>query len=159
MRPTDRRASQIQGDFEKKLGRIDSPNGRLVGRLRSFGPVKGFVVGAYGEVSQDLQEFVNAVVESKMCGRAKVQQAAASYLYTKVRRTIGVAAARAHAAMVIEGVKYCGPGGEEAYRRRHEVKQQADKYQADLDAAWHARYHHTHASLHGMHSRLEFGSW
>ena len=159
VRPTDRRASQIQGDFEKKLGRIDSPNGRLVGRLRSFGPVKGFVVGAYGEVSQDLKEFVNAVVESKMCGRAMVQQAAASYLYTKVRRTIGVAAARAHAAMVIEGVKYCGPGGEEAYRRRHEVKQQADKYKADLDAAWHARYHHTHASLHGMHSRLEFGSW
>ena len=31
-----------------------------------------------------------------MCGRAKVQQAAASYLYTKVRRTIGVAAARAY---------------------------------------------------------------
>ena len=65
----------------------------------------------------------------------------------------------AHAAMVIEGVKYCGPGGKEAYRRRHEVKQQADKYKADLDAAWHARYHHTHASLHGTHSRLEFGSW
>ena len=36
---------------------------------------------------------------------------------------------------------------------------QADKYKADLDAAWHARYHHTHASLHGMRSRLEFGSW
>ena len=60
--------------------------------------------------------------------------------------------------MIIEGVKYCGPGGEEAYRRRYEVKQQADKYKVDLDAAWHARYHHTHASLHGTHSRLDFGS-
>ena len=59
-------------------------------------------------------------------------------LFTKARRTIGVAAVRAHAAMIIEGVKYCGPGGEEAYRRRHEVKQQADKYRVDLDATWHA---------------------
>ena len=101
-----------------------------------------------------MKEFVNAVVESKMCGRAKVHRAAASYLYTKARRTIGVAAIRAHAAMIIEGVKYCGPGG------GHEVKQQADKYRVDLDAAWHARYtyHHTHAPLHGTHSRLEFGS-
>ena len=51
------------------------------------------------------------------------------------------------------------PPVEGKHLRRHEVKQQADKYKADLDATWHARYHRTHASLHGMHSRLDFGSW
>ena len=61
--------------------------------------------------------------------------------------------------MIIGGVKYCGPGGEGAYRRRHEVQQQADKYKVARWTWTHARYHHTHASLHGMHSRLEIGSW
>ena len=67
VRPVDKRAGAIQSDYEKKL-RDHDPSGRAVTRLREFGPVRGLVVGAYGEFSADLHTLVRELVEAKIPG-------------------------------------------------------------------------------------------
>ena len=158
-KPVDHRALSIQGEYEAKLRRIDSPNGRLVTRLHSFGQVQGFVVGAYGELSRDFVGFVHAVVETKLGSEAKFQRAGASYLYTHVRRQLGVAAVCAFATQHSRSLCYCGPGGKALYDARRQAKQRSYRYSADLQAQWYCDFHKTNASLHGTGARAMFGKW
>ena len=121
VRPVDKRAGAIQSDYEKKL-RDHGPSGRAVTRLREFGPVRGLVVGAYGEFSADLHTLVRELVEAKIPGVPAHTRAARSRAYPWVRTQLAVAAVKRQADVIIEGLCWCGPGGAEAYARRHETR-------------------------------------
>ena len=56
--PVNRRAHQFQAEYERKARAVDTPAGVVLARLRSFGRIKGLVVGAYSEFSNESFFFV-----------------------------------------------------------------------------------------------------
>ena len=69
----DRRAGVLPADYKSKLTAIDRQcyniargvTGPLVQRLESLGELLCLVVGAFGEVSKDLERSIKAIAESK----------------------------------------------------------------------------------------------
>ena len=56
----------IQAEYEAKARSVDGPLGLVQLRLKALGKVKGWVVGAYGEMSDDLLDHVKGMAESKL---------------------------------------------------------------------------------------------
>ena len=73
-------------------------------------------------------------METKLGSQAKFQRAraGASYLYTHVRRQLGVAAVCAFATQHSRSLCYCGPGGKDLYDARLKAKQRSYRFWADL---------------------------
>ena len=73
LKAVDRRARQLQAEYERKLskldnqlhGTVDGQTGPLVRRLRSYPRLQSFVVGAFGEVSEDIHGLVNQLAQSR----------------------------------------------------------------------------------------------
>ena len=143
VRPVDVKASTIQGEYEGKLWDAD-PTGRAVARLRDHGPVKGLVVGAFGEFSSDLHKLLNDLVEAKIPGTPEGTRAARSHAKPWVRRQLAIAAMRQRADMKINGLAFCGPGGKEAYDRRNSASRADSAVRADMEAADFATLFRTH---------------
>ena len=105
--------------------RVRCNHGRVLRRPRprSFGRVKGLVAGAYTELSPDFQILVNEIAEHVIGGplgaEANLRTGANALGRPRIRRRLGVSAARSHADLVLAGLQFCGPGGAEAYARRN----------------------------------------
>ena len=99
------------------------------------------------ELSPDLKAFAAALVNAKVPGDPKLNQAARGWAWHKVRTTLGVAAARSNARIKLDGLRWCGPGGEEAYGRRKANQEAADARRAAARALYNARHHVVHSSL------------
>ena len=119
----------------------------MLKELRSYGAIKGFVAGAFGEFSTDLKAFMAALVDAKVPGDPKPNQAARGWAWNKVRTTLGVAAARTNARIKLDGLKQCGPGGKEAYSRRNAQQRAADVGRAIMRAMYNAKHDVVHTVL------------
>ena len=69
----DRRARELPGTYRRPLEKLDrqmgtpvGETGRLVSKLQSFGPLLGFVSGAWGEGSRDLHAFIQTCAEARV---------------------------------------------------------------------------------------------
>ena len=149
VRPVERRAAQIQKEYEDKLRDVDQPHGPALARLHSYGPVKGLVVGAFGEFSDDLHALVDGLVKAKLPGPPELNKAARSVVYPYLRRRIAVAAVKGHAKLLLDGLKWCGPGGKEAYSRRHDRKVSDGLAAAAMRAEWAAHFHRVDSPFRG----------
>ena len=143
VRPVDVKAATIQGEYEKNLREHD-PTGRAVARLRSHGPVRGFVLGAFGEFSEDLHAFVYDLVQAKIPGTPEQTRAARGVAIPWVRRQIAIAAMKRQADTLINGLAFCGPGGKEAYERRHKAAAADNAARAQMEAADYATMFRKH---------------
>ena len=119
--PTAAKAHTFQALYEKKAADVDHADGRVLQRLRSFGRVKGLVAGAYTELSPDFQILVKEIAEHVIGGPlgAEANLRTGANALGRIRRRLGVSAARSHADLVLAGLQFCGPGGAEAYARRN----------------------------------------
>ena len=134
VRPVEKRASAIQGEYEAKMRKMDGvadrglhhPRERLMTEFRKYGAIKGLVVGAFGEFSNDLKALMSSFVDAKVPGDPKDFKAARGWAWNKVRTTLGVVAVRTNARLKLDGLRWCGPGGKEAYGRRKERQKTAD---------------------------------
>ena len=102
------------------------------------------MVGAFGEFSADLHRLLNKLVEAKMPGTPEMTRGARSHAYPWVRRQVAIAALRARADMRINGLAWCGPGGKEAYARRHDTATGDSIARAQMEAADYATMFRRH---------------
>ena len=152
MKPVKKRASTIHKEYEDKMRKVDkvadaglhSPKGLLLKELKKYGRVGGLVVGAFGEFSKDLKSLMASIVDAKVPGDPKMTQAARSWAWAKVRRTLGLSAVRSNAQFKLGGLRWCGPGGKEAYARRLDKRKAADIGKATL----RAMYNYVHCVTH-----------
>ena len=152
VRPVDVRAGKIQGEYDKKLGDAD-PSGRALARLHGHGPVRGLVVGGYGEFSEDLHRLMNDLMEAKIPGTPQTTGAARGTALPWARRQIAVADFKARAELIVNGLSWCGPGGKEAYARRHQglaVDREATAQVCAADWAYLHRRHGHDWILHAV---------
>ena len=127
---------------------LHHPRGRLLKELKKYGPIKGFVVGAFSELSSDLKALAAALVDAKVPGDPRLNQAARSWAWNYVRTALGVAAARTNARIKLDGLRWCGPGGKEAYSRRREARQAAQVRADTARAMYNAVHYVTHQAHH-----------
>ena len=114
------------------------------------------VTGAFGEFSADLHKLLNDLVEAKIPGHPSVTRAARSHAVPWVRRQVAVAAMKRQADMTINGLAWCGPGGKEAYERRHTASRADSLARSEMEAADYARLFRTHGHDWVYHAQ---GDW
>ena len=127
------RAAAVHTEYQRKAKAIDQKynntaegaTGPVERHLRSFGRVGGLVVGAFAEASKDLLSLLHetAALGAQRSWRdmgARSVDEAAGLLYTKLRRNLGIAAARARARLLIDRVNLAlaGNGARAATQRR-----------------------------------------
>ena len=60
-----------------------------------------------------------------------------------------MAAVKGHAKLLLDGLKWCGPGGKEAYSRRHDRKVSDGLAAAAMRAEWAAQFHRVDSPFRG----------
>ena len=131
LKAVDRRARQLQKEYENKLGKLDSqlhgtPEGQtgpLVRRLRSYPRLQSFVVGAFGEVSEDLHSLVNHLAGSRekymtQTTGYSLSSRERSQIVGQIRRQLSTAFTRANSLCTLSRVMNVGPNSRAAAKRR-----------------------------------------
>ena len=144
--PVNRRAHQFQAEYERKARAVDTPAGVVLARLRSFGRIKGLVVGAYSEFSNDLIRLIKEAAAKKLGAALADDRNGAALILTAIRRRLGVTAARAQASIILDGVRWCGPGGAEAYARRN-VANEHNRHLDEVAYAHHQAHYRGRANV------------
>ena len=134
-RGTDKRADLLQGEYKRKLSRLDRSHhgvgpdevGPLVRRLESFGKLESLVVGAWGEGSKDLHLLIRTLAECRMSAlsRARGRQGSDSeigVIQSHIRRTLSLSFVRAQGLCLISRLCHLGSGAKEAAGRRDLAK-------------------------------------
>ena len=133
------RRKMVQGD-RMYNGTAEGDIGPLERRLQAYGRVRGFVFGAYGEASTDVETMVSLIAHGQagVTWRdmgARTPTEAAAVLKDRATRWLGVAGARAHAALKLSRLQdaFGGPRRDANDRRRaseYEYRQRRASYQA-----------------------------
>ena len=144
-RAVDKRASELNGEYIRKARNTDQQycgtapgtTGPVETKLGSLGEVKGVVVGAFGEGSEDLHSLIHhlAVSRVRMAGpqkgrRGQVRSEEAELALTTsfLRRSLSVVGVRAQAKLLLGRLEVIGPGAEAAAGRRN--------YSLNLERIW-----------------------
>ena len=128
----NQRAKQVDTEYRAKARKVDRKHnktpkgviGPLQARLLEYGHVAGFVVGIFGEFSDELEKVITLAVNSgadlhwKRMG-ATSAAAARAIISHRVHQNLSVAAVRANARMMVRRIGLLA-GGEVniAYNRR-----------------------------------------
>ena len=122
-RSTDR---QYCGTPEGTVGPVESKLGRL-------GDVKGVVVGAFGEGSDDLHALIHHLASSRVRvagpqkgkrGQVRSEEAELALTTAFLRRTLSLVGVRAQARLLLGRLEVIGPGAAAAAGRRNFALQQ-----------------------------------
>ena len=117
-RPVDVRAMQVAGEYETSAKRLDhqhhsSDDGPVLAALRGYPPVRGLVVGAYGEASADVHALLKLTAAKKaetafkeMGSRTPIE--AEATLTLSLRRHWGLTFVREYARMRLARVCFVG---------------------------------------------------
>ena len=135
----DKRGAQVHGECVVKVRKCDARWNRTVpgqvGRFEqtfnAYGRVRGFVIGAFGEFSRDLNDFVKYVAkvggERKwMSMGARSAKEASQILMTRNRRVLGIEAVRSHAELLLDRIAlHVGGAGAAAAEARRKSGREA----------------------------------
>ena len=126
-----RRAGTLAAEYERGARKLDTEygttppgaDGPCLQRLRGFGDIAAFVLGASGEVSKDFERWVACVAATRAAAMRRIMGArtdvqARGCIAWRVRRRVGWAAFIAAAQLKIDRCEFVGPSGAEAARRR-----------------------------------------
>ena len=148
----DRRANLLQGEYRKKARDADSicgeRNNGEVGpverKLLQFGDLVGLVVGAFGEVSEDLHYLIQKLAECKVgsMGLRRGRQATEEELgivVGQIRRSLSTTCVRAQAQCLISRLSCVGNGFAQAFKRRKQAAFEEERMKRERQAQWIGR--------------------
>ena len=128
---------------EKKYGNTpEGQIGRMEQKLLSFGKVRGLVVGAWGEISEDFKSLMEVMGEKKreeleaqtgMENRKSVTAQLASYI-SQNRQQLSRICVQAQSRLVLDRLEGLGRGTGEAARRRGHVSWLGRKWEKERQA-------------------------
>ena len=136
----EKKAKGIQADYESKIRGVDHEDGRVMAKFRSYGDVRCLVAGGYGEFNADFLLVMRDLAEARIRTDMKTQPLAGGQALEHIRRMLSVAAWRAQANLLLNGLGFCGPGGAEAYRNRNAVLCAYDEGIEEMRAAWEVMF-------------------
>ena len=146
------RGDCVHRDAVAKLRRLDVMGGHDNGgpasqRLRSFGRVQGWAVGAFGEVSPDLHRFLDSLTRRGAASRFRdlgVDNAILARAHVKRRccAELGVAIVRANAHHKLNALSIILMGREAAAQQSTRRQAAASAHRARSDAYYHQHSFH-----------------
>ena len=147
----NRRARALPAEYKKKLGVLDSmfsgtrPGevGPCVARLEGLGSILELVVGAFGEVSADLDRTVTALAETRVLYLSResgkpVTEGWRSVVLGQYRRHFSVVFVKVQAACLTARLGHLGPGARQAAGRRRDMMLQELRSQREAQAYFSA---------------------
>ena len=148
----NRRARRLPAEYRAKLAAIDTvyngtaPGevGPCVARLERHGDILELVVGAFGEVSSDLDRVISAMAESRVLYLAResgrlVTDGWRSVILGQYRRYFSTLFVKAQAACLTARLGHLGIAAREVAGRRHDLMAQEDRARREAEA-FHAAY-------------------
>ena len=147
----DRRARGLPADYKRKLAAIDSQyyhtavgaTGPLVQRLESMGELLCLVVGAFGEVSEDLERTIKAIAESRALYLSResgqpVSEARAGWILGQYRRLLSCLFIRSQASCLLARMGHLGEGAKECAARRRVAMAEEERMRKEGEAFFSA---------------------
>ena len=152
-RAVDRRSNLLQGEYAAKARRADQNYGnsaagqigRLEQKLLNFGRIRGLVVGAWGEISEDFMQLLQVMADKKreeleaQTGRAgggsrkSVSAQLASYVSNN-RQQLSRSSVQSQSRLVLDRLEGLGGGATEAARRRGHTAWLEKKWEQERQA-------------------------
>ena len=144
-RAVDKRASELNGEYIKKArttdqlycGTAPGTTGPVETKLARLGNVKGIVVGAFGEGSEDLHSLIHHLAFSRVreagpqkarSGQLRTMEAELALTTSLLRRALSVVGVKAQARLLLGRLETIGPGATAAAGRRN--------YALNLERIW-----------------------
>ena len=120
----ERRASGLTGEYTRPLAKLDTKyhntpqgeTGPLVTRLRTFGRLRGLVVGAWGEGSRDLHSLLDTLADYRLraVGLARGRVGSDSdrgQILSQFRRVLSTTAVRSQSLTLVLRLQVMGDKG------------------------------------------------
>ena len=143
----DRRARGLPASYKKKLADIDmlyyhtarGVAGPLVQRLESLGELLCLVVGAFGEVSEDLDRIIRAMAESRALYLSRetgmpVSDIRAGWIMGQYRRLLSCLFVRSQASCLLARMGHLGEGAKECAARRRVTMAEEERRRKEGEA-------------------------
>ena len=144
-RAVDKRASELHNEYVLKARNTDhqycgtapGTTGPVETKLGTLGEVKGVVVGAFGEGSDDLHSLIHHLAISRVRvagpqkgrrGQVRTEEAELALTTAFLRRTLSVVGVRAQARLLLGRLEVIGPRAAAAAGRRN--------YALNLERIW-----------------------
>ena len=147
----DRRARGLPNDYKRKLAAIDrqyyntarGATGPLVQRLESLGELLCLVVGAFGEVSEDLERTIKALAEARALFISRetgvpVSDAKAGWILGQYRRLLSCLFVRSQASCLLARMGHLGEGAKECAARRRVAMAEEERMRKEGEAFYAA---------------------
>ena len=145
MKAVDKRANELNAEYIKKArntdqkycGTVQGTTGPVETKLGTLGEVKGVVVGAFGEGSEDLHSLIHHLAVSRVRvagpqkgrrGQMRTEEAELALTTSFLRRTLSVVGVRAQARLLLGRLEMIGPRAAAAAGRRN--------YALNLERIW-----------------------
>ena len=148
----DRRARGLPADYKRKLADIDrqyyntarGATGPLVQRLESLGELLCLVVGAFGEVSEDLERTIKAIAEARVLYLSRetglpVSDSKAGWILGQYRRLLSCLFIRSQASCLLARMGHLGEGAKECAARRRVAMAEEERRRKE-EEAFHAAH-------------------
>ena len=136
MRAVEKRANELNNEYIMKARNTDrlycgiaqGTTGPVETKLGTLGEVKGVVVGAFGEGSDDLHSLIHHLAVSRVRvagpqkgrrGQMRTEEAELALTTSFLRRTLSVAGVRAQARLLLGRLEVIGPRATAAASRRN----------------------------------------
>ena len=149
-RAVDRRANLLQGEYTAKARKADrlygntaeGQVGKMEHKLLSYGRVRGLVVGAWGEISEDFKSLMEVMGDKKkedleaetgVEGRKSVTAQLASYVSHSRQQLLRICV-QAQSRLVLDRLEVLGGGTGEAARRRGRTSWLERKWEKERQA-------------------------
>ena len=147
----ERRARCLTGEYNRPLAKLDAryhhtaqgETGPLVTRLKSFGRLRGLVVGAWGEGSQDLHSLLDTLATYRLraVGQARGREGSDSergLILAQFRRVLSTSSVRAQSQALISRLQVMGDKGRDAASRRNKASRENRMLEEEMRGQWEA---------------------
>ena len=154
----------LQGEYVKKAKDIDRNYvgvqegvGPVERRLQQFGEVRGLVMGAFAEASEDMHNLLQEMAESRVAAvdlqasQGSGEREDISVVIGQLRRRLSVATIRANINCLLTRLSLVGEGTRQAMKRRQWQKREETHMRQEKLAQWHRKIRG-----HGITHRGEF---
>ena len=148
----DKRARLLPNEYRRKAQEADrvycnyagERTGPVERKLLHYGELLGLVVGAFGEVSEDLHEIIQKLAESRVgaIGLRRGREASEKELGAvigQIRRSLSTTCVRAQAQCLLSRLNQVGQGVTQAANRRKWAALEEDRMRKERIAQWIGR--------------------
>ena len=147
----NRRARQLPAEYKLKVAKVDrefhgsvpGEVGPLQERLESLGELLCLCVGAFGDISADLERLIGAIAESRALflsrERGRPLSDKAGLILCQHRRVLSVVFVRVQAACLVARMGHLGEAAQGCAARRDVAKAEAKRLREEA-AAFHSAH-------------------